>query len=708
MLRRALQADHRRAKVRAAEYLLALDYPQDVVEVFTKELADHRGEPGYRIGIWRVLARAANSQKQRDPWLAQIRDVFLDLDAPDRLQAVKTLAELGYKIRQPAEEEAERATSEKETFQRAARAASGPLAAYAARVLANSGEELGEAPPEDELAEHATPGSAAGRRQTCEKLAHIGTNDDLPFLIGLMDDEDPEVRIAAAGAVLRIGRRVPRQMAVVDWIVIAAYALGMLAVGWYYSRRTATTEDYLLGGRNMNPVTVGLSLFATLLSTISYLSIPGEMIRHGPMILCTYLAYPFIFLVAGWWIIPRIIKVRVTSAYEILELRLGLSVRLIGSVLFLALRLLWMAVIIYATAGTVLVPLLGLEASATPYVCAVMGLITVIYTSMGGLRAVVFTDVVQTLILFGGAMLTVALITIHFGGVSAWWPTEWAAHWQEPRFGYDPTVRITLVGAFMAQFTWWVCTAGSDQMAVQRYLATRDLKAARNVLGTSFIANVLVGALLAVLGLALLAYFQTNPHLIPDGQTLRSDADRLFPRFIVSGLPTGVSGLVVAGLLAAAMSSLSSGINSSGSVITVDFVDRFRRGKETETDHVRLAKYTSVLVGVIVVLLSSVVGMVQGNLLEIAFKVVNLLTAPLFGLFFMALFIRWATAPGTIVGLICGLVVVTTINYWTELTGRTDGISFLWAMPLSFLAQASVGMLVSLLPFGQRRPPLPE
>ena len=131
----------------------------------------------------------------------------------------------------------------------------------------------------------------------------------------------------------------------------------------------------------MRPWAVGLSLFATLLSTISYLAWPGEIIKYGPMILASILAYPFIALVVGWFFIPYFMKLNVTSAYEILEARLGLSVRMLGSFFFLAMRLMWMAVIIYATADKVLIPLTGLDASATPWVCAVMGAITVAYTN---------------------------------------------------------------------------------------------------------------------------------------------------------------------------------------------------------------------------------------------------------------------------------------------------------------------------------------
>ena len=329
---------------------------------------------------------------------------------------------------------------------------------------------------------------------------------------------------------------------------------------------------------------------------------------------------------------------------------------------------------------------------------------TQIYTAMGGLRAVVVTDVLQSLILFAGAIAAIIAVSIYLGGVRAWWPAGWASHWTEPHF-YDPNVRVTFLGAVVATFTWYISTAGSDQMAIQRYLATRDVPAARRVLSTSLVANTLVFLLLAGLGLALLAFFQANPHQVPDGQTIVGNADQLFARFIVVGLPPGFSGLVVAGLLAAAMSSLSAGINSSCSVITVDFVQRFRMLKQSgpadRPGGAWLEKGISVLVGIVMVLLSSLVGSVHGNLLEIAYKVVNLLSAPLFGLFFMALFVRWATSFGTWVGAMAGLAVVIAVNYWQELTGA-KGISFLWAMPLSFLAQIAIGSLASLLPIGRR------
>lgn len=502
-----------------------------------------------------------------------------------------------------------------------------------------------------------------------------------------------------------------------DWAVIAAYVTAMLAIGWYYSRRTETTDDYLLGGRTMRPTAVGLSLFASLFSTITYLAMPGEMVRHGPMFFAGLLAFPVVYVLAGWFLIPHFMRLKAASGYELLERRLGVGVRLTAVGMFLLIRVLWMAVVIYATVDVVLVPTLGWSPATAPWLCAAMGALTIIYTSMGGLRAVVVTDATQTIILFGGALTTLALATWAVGGIGGWWPQEWSPAWDEPRLVIDGDQGRGVLSAFIAGAVWYLATAGSDQMAIQRYMATRDVKAARRVLMVSLTSGACIKLLLAAVGLALLAYYQASPEFLPAGVDLETQADRLFPAFIVSNLPMGMSGLIIAGLLAAAMSSLSSGLNSGCAVITVDIVDRFRRPQSvgrksddtrTETDHVGLARWISVGIGLLVVAMSTGVGYVHGNLLEVAFKVVNLLVAPLFGLFVMALFVSWATGFGTMIGAAAGVTTGVLISYWREMFGSEPPISFFWAMPVSLIVQVAVGAAVSLLPIGKARQTLDE
>ena len=228
---------------------------------------------------------------------------------------------------------------------------------------------------------------------------------------------------------------------------------------------------------------------------------------------------------------------------------------------------------------------------------------------------------------------------------------------------------------------------------MQRYLATRDARSARRMFGISLCCDVLVVGLLAALGLALFSYFRTHPEMLPDGQTVVSGADRLLPRYIVKGLPVGVSGLIVAGLLAAAMSSLSSGLNSTCSVIMVDWIDRFRKTRRGDAGQVRMARLISWFIGAVVVSLSLASSLVRGNLLEAANRLVNLLTAPLFVLFFMAMFVRWATPFGTWVAGLSSVAAAVVIAY-TNLTP----LSFLWIMPGSLVTGIVVGSLVSVLP----------
>lgn len=488
-----------------------------------------------------------------------------------------------------------------------------------------------------------------------------------------------------------------------DWIVIALYGAGMLGIGWFYSRKQTSTEEYFLGNRSMGSFVVGVSIYATLLSTISYLSYPGEMIKHGPVILCGLAAIPIIYVIVGYALIPAFMRSKITSGYELLESRLGISVRLLGSVIFILTRLVWMALLIYL-AAKFLVVMLGWPETTIPFVVIIAGLIAVAYTAMGGLRTVVITDVVQFFILMAGAVITIILISVQTGGVEQWWPREWASNWDsQPFFSFDPHVRVTVVGSMLSFLAWWVCTAGSDQVAIQRYLATRNAKVARRAFLFNNIADISITLLLCLVGFALLGFFQINPQHIPQGKNLISDADFLFPHYIANLLPVGFAGLVVAGMFAAAMSSLDSGINSIVTVFTVDFYKRFSRRKDTELHSVRMAKYLVMGIGIAVVLLSSLMDKVPGNIFEVTNKTNGLFVGPLFGLFFMALFVPFATSFGTIMGAVYGFTTAVLIAYWDVITGQ-PGLSFQWIIVVSLLAHIGVGSLLSLLPTKAKKP----
>jgi SSS family solute:Na+ symporter len=754
-LRRELTEQTQFVKVHAAESLLSLSYTKEVLDAFLTELEQHGGEPHYRTGVFRTLARAESRPETRREHVDRLREIYFNPASPDRVHVLEGLAKIGYVVpkkdrasfRKAVPPDAAGETCLRWLFANSGAledvrflaelldrddAATRGLAAYELRhlhkslpddvvqhLMSHAATESQEparvhllcaafvAAPDPERADefkklllpYAESGTPKEKFQLTLALAERGSRDDVDLARRLMSDSDPDVRIGAAYALLRIDRRRSLHFSILDWLVLAGYGIGMMAIGWYYSR-AKNVEEYLLGGRKMKPWAVGISLYATLMSTLTYLALPGEMISHGPLFLGGVCSYPFVYLIVTRYMMPAIIKLRVTSAYEILEQRFGLSVRMLGSTLFLSLRLLWMSLIVYATSSKILVPLLHLDPSATPWVCIVMAVVTITYTSMGGLQAVVFTDVVQTFIMLLGALLSLGLITYSLGGLSAWWPTEWQPTWDRPSL-FDPSARIPWGMALLSQFTWYICTTGSDQMAIQRYLATRDVPSARRMLGISLILEVFVVLLLAALGLALFAFFHTYPSMLPDGANLRDDTDQLLPQYIVRVLPAGISGLVIAGLLSAAMDSLSSGLNSACSVITVDWIDRFRRTQLHGKAHVREARIVSWSVGIAVITLSLFAGLVPGNLLEKCYTVVNLLVTPLFILFFMAMFVRWATTPGTWIGSLAALATAIAIAY-----GGLFGLSFIWMMPASAVVGVLVGCLASLLPLGSPRPML--
>lgn len=505
------------------------------------------------------------------------------------------------------------------------------------------------------------------------------------------------IPVAAQAAVA--GEAPPPGFGTIDWLVVVVYALALIGIGFFYSRRQTTTEEYFVGSRSVAPFLAGISLYATMFSAVTYIALPGEMIQHGPVLICVGLmAMPFIYLIVGYWIIPLMMRLPVTSAYELLETRLGRHVRLLGSGIFVVTRLIWMALMLHITA-LVLITVMGWDPGWKLPLIIITGGLTVLYTLIGGFRAVVVSDVVQFFVFFVGLLFTLIYITVSMGGVGAWWPAQWAEHWApQPFFSFDPGVRITMVGTFVGAVIWWICTSASDQMAIQRYLSTRDAAAARRAFLHSTLGATAVPLLLGLVGLAVLGFFLANPALLPAHLSLTRNGDALFPHFVSHFLPVGAPGLILAGLLAATMSSLSSGINSISAVVSKDFLEnRKPGGPRTDANQVKVARLLAAGIGLAVTGGSQVMGIIPGNLVEVGGKSVNLFVCPLFGLFFLALFVPFATPFGAIMGAAYSLAAATLVGYWDLLTGRPP-VSFQWIAPVALATSLVCGCLFSLLP----------
>ena len=486
-----------------------------------------------------------------------------------------------------------------------------------------------------------------------------------------------------------------------DWVIIGVYASGMMGLGWYYARRQQNTDEYFIGNGNMNPTLIGVSMFATLLSTISYLSYPGEVIAKGPVYLASNLALPIVFVIVAYLLLPAYMRQKTTSAYELLEKRLGLGIRLLGAVIFIVLRLVWMSLLMYLAAKALSV-MMGVHERWIPLIVLCTGLVAVVYTSLGGLRAVVITDLFQTLLLFGGAVLIIVMVTVQLDGV-AWFPTRWQENWDsQPLFSFDPAVRLTVIGVLINTVIWYVCTAGGDQVAVQRFMATRDVKAARRSYAMNLAVGITVGITLTMVGFALLGYFKANQASLPVGMSVAENADMLFPRYIAYHLPPGLSGLIVAAMCAAAMSSIDSGVNSITAVVTSDFLDRFGVRPASERGHVLVARLLAFGIGAVVVVGSSFMEHVPGNITSVTQKTSNLLVTPLFALFFFALFVPFARPAGVLLGAVCGIATALMIAFSGPIFGMNpetglDPVSFMWISPAALLVNLGVGTIASLL-----------
>lgn len=512
-----------------------------------------------------------------------------------------------------------------------------------------------------------------------------------------------------------------------DWVLIALYALATVGLGIHYGRKQTTPEEYFVGDRKMSPFMVGISLFATLLSSISYLSLPGEAFGRGPVILVGLLAFPLVYFVVGYGMMPYYMKHRVTSAYELLEIRLGSGIRILGASMFLALRLVWMTLLVYI-ASKMMTVMMGVHESWTTTIVVVTGGVSIIYTSLGGMKAVVVTDLMQTILLYLGALLVLITVSWDFGGFG-WFPTEWHSTWpDQPAFSWDPKTRMTMFGTLLTIFVWYTATMGGDQVSVQRFMAVQDAKAARRVLAVQFTTAAIVQLTLCMVGFALLAFFYAHPEAVPKDLDVTKNADKMFPRYVSHHLPMGISGLVVAGMFAAAMSSIDSGVNSITAVVMTDFLGRSKWNPKTDRQRTMTSRSLAFGIGAFVVSCSSLMKYIEGNITEVTNKTVNLLTTPIFGLFFFALFVRRAKPIGVWCGTIAGVSVAAAIafsgplvyglhllfdidlavfnvkeilhtdaatgdKWWTA----EDPISFQWMAPIAFATDIAVGYLVCRL-----------
>ena len=490
-----------------------------------------------------------------------------------------------------------------------------------------------------------------------------------------------------------------------DHAVVFGYLLAMLCLGAAFSRRQATSDEYFLAGRKIPWFAVGLSVIATLLSSLTYVSEPGEIWKSGVTnMLGKMLAVPFEMALVWLVFIPFLTRLRYTSVYDYLGDRFGPATKRLGIGLFLWLAVSWMGFIVLVSSRI----LADAAEQPLPVVIATVGVVATLYTVAGGLRAVIWTDVVQVALMLGGALMTMIYVAVRTdSGPHEWWDavvTRGATRtlaWFSP----SPFTRSTIFTVAVSMFVWHVCTHIGNQMTVQRYFSAGSLAAARKSFVVGSLTGVLINGLLLGVGLALYFYYDRLGERLPEGlDPTTNAADRIFPRFALHHLPPGLAGAWIAAMLAAAMSSIDSGINSAASVLSAA-----RNGGESRdvgkagSRGIAEAKLLTLVLGLSVTAAAYGLDVLTAgrNIIDMMGRSFNCFNGPLGALFLLGMFAPRVGDRGAFAAGVVGLGVSLGIAYGKELFGLTEPLSFTWVQPCSLAAALTTGTLSALV-FSER------
>ena len=475
----------------------------------------------------------------------------------------------------------------------------------------------------------------------------------------------------------------------VSWVVIALYLGGVMLVGLLFSKRGKSTDDYFRAGQRVPWVVASLSIFATMLSAITFMAIPARAYATDATWFIGKLSILAVVPVVIVFYLPHFRRLNVTSAYEFLENRFNLSARLFASFSFITFHIGRIAIVLYLPA----IALAQVSSVSVASCIIIIGLVCVVYTTIGGIEAVVWTDAVQAVVLLGGALVCMFLVIDGVEGGSA---TVWkiavddAKLFQNLSLDFDVSAGTTsFFILFVAFFFNGLVPYTSGQDVVQRYLVTPTEKGASRSLWMAMWLSIVGSLIFFALGIALYAFYQSNPNELTSAL---KGTDGILPFFIMTQLPVWMVGLLFAAILAAAQSTVSSSLNSIATAYVTDFHARLFRSGCDDAARLRVARITVFVTGV----LGITVGLIMaGSEMESAFKAFNsligLTAGSLAGLFALGVFNRRVEGRGAMIGAVVALATVISLRVWhAPITG------LLYAL-ISCSVCFVVGSLASLL-----------
>ena len=463
-----------------------------------------------------------------------------------------------------------------------------------------------------------------------------------------------------------------------DYIVILAYFAATTIIALALAGQQKSLKDFFLGDRNVPWWLASFSGIATIVSGASYLGGPGVAFKGDYTLLQYRLALPLAIFVLCVVLLPFFFRLQVYSIYEYLERRFDARVRMAASVLFVLLKTAYLAIVIY-TPALVLSEVTGVSVLV---IVLATGLVTTAYTLIGGLRAVVWTDALQLLVLAGGLGLAVYLITrgVEGGIIGVIDRAEVAGKLRYFNLSVSLAEPYTLIGCVLGGTFLMISQFGADQTEMQRFLATSSLRRGAWALGSSMVVAAGLGFGLFFVGTALFVFYSEHP----EKGGIGFDSNRIFAKFITEEIPSGLTGLMVGAVLAASMSTVSSVLNSLATVTISDLYQRPGRREAT----VKLARIVTCAFGLIGTI-AACFGGAFGNVLEASMTISNFFGGSLVGVFLLGMLSRRANALGALVGMAGGLIVVLSVSAMASVAG-------MWFGAISSLSAFGIGYVASL------------
>ncbi|WP_124039916.1 sodium:solute symporter [Neoactinobaculum massilliense] len=468
-----------------------------------------------------------------------------------------------------------------------------------------------------------------------------------------------------------------------NWVILLIYLGGMLGVGIYFSKRSGKdTDSFFKAGGKIPAWAAGFSIFATTLSSITFMSVPEQAFNTDwAYAIGSLVIIPIIPLLNRFYV-PFFRKLKVTTAYEYLEARFNTVLRTLSSLLFVIYHIGRIAVVTY-------LPVLAIASvtSVNPLlIAAIVGVLCIIYTFLGGIEGVVWSDVIQAFVLIGGALL---IIFIGAFSIEGNFGTVVADATANSKFlsaaDFDPSNLALFVPLiFVGQFANSLFQYTGSQDVVQRYQTTKSLRDTIKSLWTTGALGVLTIPVFFGMGTILYSFYQHAGELPADFNT-----SALIPYFVITELPAGIAGFVIAGIFAAAQSTIASSLNAISACVVTDFRQRFFAHKQHRLTDVAFARLTIIVAG----LLGTGVAIyfTAGNTSStwnVFLTVSGLFGVPVAALFFLGIFTKRANTPGVLIGFIAAIVISLWVN--------SMAISSLLVATVAFIAAIVLGYVASL------------